>query len=85
MLDTSQIAGESYVALSHCGGDDPTQLTLNSSNMYILSQGIPSLPPNFLEAVHIARALGIQFLWDRLALYYSIRTRQRLGDRTPLS
>ncbi|KAL0933706.1 uncharacterized protein CTRU02_210505 [Colletotrichum truncatum] len=53
-----------YATLSHCWGGN-INLRLTTENLEALSRGIPlsSLPKNFQEAVHVCRALKIEYLW----------------------
>ncbi|KAM5383361.1 hypothetical protein ACJZ2D_002054 [Fusarium nematophilum] len=52
-----------YAALSHCwGGSTPTKTT--SSNLEAYTTSLPAdLPKTFLDAIRVARALGVSYIW----------------------
>lgn len=54
-----------YITLSRCWGTTRPMVTTNKSNYQELVDGMleTSLPKTFLDAVHIARGLGIRYLW----------------------
>ncbi|KAL6704890.1 hypothetical protein ACN47E_007573 [Coniothyrium glycines] len=54
-----------YAALSYCWGPNPNFLQLTSSNAQCLGAGIlyTELPIAFQEAIHIAKALSIHYIW----------------------
>ncbi|KAH7176240.1 heterokaryon incompatibility protein-domain-containing protein [Dactylonectria macrodidyma] len=52
-----------YAALSHCwGGSTPTKTT--TSNLEAYTTSLPAdLPKTFLDAIRVAQALGISYIW----------------------
>jgi Heterokaryon incompatibility protein (HET) len=53
-----------YIALSHCwGGDCGMKLTRGNAAAFARCIEISSLPKTFLEAVSLAKELGIRYLW----------------------
>jgi hypothetical protein len=53
-----------YVALSHCwGGDCGMKLTWGNAAAFARCIEISSLPKTFLDAVSLAKELGIRYLW----------------------
>jgi len=71
--DTTRPNGP-YATLSHCWGRGPKPLTLSSSNLAKLAQGIDEwdLPQTFRDAVSATLALGVEYLWiDSLCIIQS--------------
>ncbi|KAH9203195.1 heterokaryon incompatibility protein-domain-containing protein, partial [Leptodontidium sp. 2 PMI_412] len=63
-ITTSDQTSVDYIALSHCWGESqPLQLTC--SNLEAMCHGIQfaDLPQNFQDAVTVARAFGVRYLW----------------------
>jgi hypothetical protein len=54
-----------YIALSHCWGDSRSILTTTKHTLKLRQQNIEfnDLPRTFQDAVQIARALDVQYLW----------------------
>jgi hypothetical protein len=63
-LTQSPAAGNRYVALSHCWGDEPF-LSTTQGNLPDHQRGIlpSSLPPSFRDAVAFTKALGLKYIW----------------------
>jgi hypothetical protein len=60
-----------YATLSHCWGDAPF-LRLEKSNHDAFSRAIPidQLPKTFQDAIKIAKALGLEYVWiDSLCIF----------------
>lgn len=52
-----------YAALSHCWGGRATTMT-TTHNLHQYTQSLPDeLPQTFLDAMRVARALGLQYIW----------------------
>lgn len=51
-----------YMALSHCWGSGPLPLTLLATPLPQTHQ-VAALPPSFRDAIRLARALSIRYLW----------------------
>lgn len=65
-----------YMTLSHCWGD-ALFLQLTQTTFSSLRGGIPfeTLPVTFREAIHVARQLGVRYLWiDSLCIYQDSRS-----------
>jgi hypothetical protein len=64
VLDPEESTQGSYVALSHCWGDSQPIRTM-SGNLASFRDQIPAkeLPPTFLDAIHVTRALGFTHIW----------------------
>ena len=63
-----------YATLSHCWGENPSFLTLTSSNIENFKQGIneSTLPRSFCDALLTCRRLGIKYIWiDSLCIMQS--------------
>jgi hypothetical protein len=56
--------GIAYLALSHCWGRKPF-LVMKNKNKKRFKRGLPisSLPPNFRDAIAVARQLGFRYIW----------------------
>ena len=69
LLHTSGKQGR-YAALSHCWGpSQPLKTTRASLAAHCRSISMNQLPKTFLDAVHVTRSLGLQYLWiDSLAI-----------------
>ncbi|KAK0702640.1 heterokaryon incompatibility protein-domain-containing protein [Lasiosphaeris hirsuta] len=54
-----------YIALSHCWGDRSLLMTTENATLEQREQAIPfvHLPKTFQDAITVARALGIEYLW----------------------
>ncbi|ROT43781.1 HET-domain-containing protein [Sodiomyces alkalinus F11] len=53
-----------YAALSHCwGGSTPTMTTTDNLHLYTVSLPTDQLPRTFLDAIKVARALRIEYIW----------------------
>ncbi|KAK4039160.1 heterokaryon incompatibility protein-domain-containing protein [Parachaetomium inaequale] len=67
-----------YLALSYCWGPvSPSTFLTDASNLAERKAGIAhhNLPPLFQDVVHIARTLGIYYVWiDRLCIVQGSRT-----------
>jgi hypothetical protein len=65
-----------YIALSHCwGGPISPLLTTQTISQFTRSLQCAILPPNFQDAIAIARQLGIRYLWiDSLCILQDSKT-----------
>jgi hypothetical protein len=54
-----------YATLSYCWGNNPTHLTLTTSNMNSFRSGIQDecLPQTFRDAFSFTKALGLPYIW----------------------
>lgn len=54
-----------YIALSHCWGKTKMRLRCTKSNIDALLEHIPleDFPANFRDAIFVARALGMRYIW----------------------
>jgi len=76
-----------YIALSHCWGKTPQVRTLNE-NIELFREEIilGSLSKTFQDAIHVARRLGIEYIWiDSLCIIQDDKTdwlqeSERMGD-----
>ena len=61
----TSIDSVSYVALSHCWGENPSFLTLRSDNIEDLRREIQleALPRSFVDSILACRHLGFRYLW----------------------
>ncbi|KAF4465669.1 hypothetical protein FALBO_7482 [Fusarium albosuccineum] len=76
LIETDQGLSERYIALSYCWGDKPTIKTL-TENLDDMVSGIPfsALPSTYLDAIVLARELGIKYLWiDALCIIQDSQT-----------
>lgn len=75
LIDTQELAPPShYAALSYCWGRNPRHLTLTSTNIQQLQEGIPisNLARTFQDAVVVTRGLKLHLLWiDALCILQS--------------
>ncbi|KAK7946402.1 uncharacterized protein PG986_010723 [Apiospora aurea] len=53
-----------YVTLSYCWGLEPfAMLTSETFNAFLNAVPVPELPPTVRDAIHIARQLGLSYIW----------------------
>lgn len=63
LVETSGQTG-SYAALSHCwGGGTPIKTMTENISDHLLGIRESCFPRTFIEAIHLTRKLGIQYLW----------------------
>lgn len=53
-----------YATMSHCWGTDmPTKLTQNVYELFHEQLPLQSIPTKFVQAMHVTKKLGLQYLW----------------------
>jgi hypothetical protein len=64
LVEVPELSMGRYIALSHCWGTSPT-LKTTVSNLVSMCENIKvkALPKTFLDAIHCARMLNIQYIW----------------------